>query len=286
MVKAGRWCYGSLALLALAATAATGLGAESPAAEEEPGFQSLFNGVDLTGWDGLPGVWSVEDGAITGRNRAEAPLEGNTFLIWKGGTVGDFTLRLKFRFQLVDGAALGKANSGVQYRSRVIDAAQRVVGGYQADMDGGGKYVGMLYEERGRGILALPTQRVRLSPEAQKPGEPAKAKIDLLGATASEADRAALAAAVGRGEWMELTLVVEGRRLQHYVNGVQTAEVLDDDDDHRASSGVLALQVHAGEPMTVQFKDVRLRVLADEGRGGSELSTSAETRLLAREFRP
>jgi 3-keto-disaccharide hydrolase len=259
MVKAGRWCCGSLALLALAATAGTGRKAAA-AAVEEPGFRSLFNGVDLKGWDGLPGVWSVEDGAITGRNRAEAPLEGNTFLIWKEGTVGDFTLHLKFRFQPVAGAAMAKANSGVQYRSQVIDPAKRVVGGYQADMDGGGNYVGMLYEERGRGILALPTQKVRLSP---KPGEPAKAKIDVLGATASEADRAALTAAVARGEWMDLTLIVEGRRLRHSVNGVQTAEIVDDDDAHRAASGVLALQVHAGEPMMVQFKEIRLKASAD-----------------------
>src|SRR5882672_11023380 len=109
MVKAARWCCSSLVLLALAATAGAGREAASPVVE--PGFRSLFNGVDLKGWDGLPGVWSVEDGAITGRTRAEAPLEGNTFLIWKGGTVGNFTLRLKFRFQPVAGAAMAKANS-------------------------------------------------------------------------------------------------------------------------------------------------------------------------------
>jgi len=255
MLKAGRRRCGSLALLALAATAGAARGAAAPPAEE-PGFRSLFNGKDLTGWDGLPGVWSVEDGAITGRNRADAPLEGNTFLIWKDGTVGDFTLRLKFRFQPVANATMARANSGVQYRSHVIDAAKRVVGGYQADMDGGGKYVGMLYEERGRGILALPTQKVHLS---AKPDDPAQAKIDVLGATASEADRAALTAAVARGEWMDLTLVIEGRRLRHSVNGVQTAEIVDDDDAHRAASGVLALQVHAGEPMMVQFKEIRLK---------------------------
>ena len=255
MVKAGRWCCGSLVLLALAAAAGTGRDAAA-APVEEPGFRSLFDGKDLKGWDGLPGVWTVEDGAITGRNRAEAPLEGNTFLIWKDGTVGDFTLRLKFRFQPVAGAAMARANSGVQYRSQVLDPAKRVVGGYQADMDGGGKYVGMLYEERGRGILALPTQKVRLSPQA---GEPAKAKIDVLSATASEEDRAALTAAVARGEWMDLNLIVDGRILKHYVNGVQTAEIVDDDDAHRAASGVLALQVHAGEPMMVQFKEIRLK---------------------------
>jgi len=265
MVKSWRWCGGSLVLLAILAFARTGVEAAS-AAVDEPGFRSLFNGKDLTGWDGLPGVWSVEDGAITGRNRAEAPLEGNTFLIWKDGTVGDFTLRLKFRFQPVAGAAMAKANSGVQYRSRVLDPAKRVVGGYQADMDGGGKYVGMLYEERGRGILALPTQKVRLSADVGKPAEPPQAKIDVLGATASEAERAALVAAVARGEWMDLTLVIEGRTLRHSVNGVQTADVLDDDDAHRVASGILALQVHAGEPMAVQFRDIRLKASADVRR--------------------
>ena len=116
----------------------------------------------------------------------------------------------------------------------------------------------MLYEERGRGILALPTQKVRLTPEVGTPAEP-KAKIEVQGATASEADRARLTEALARGEWMDLTLVVEGRLLKHYVNGVQTAEIKDDDDAHRASSGVLALQVHAGEPMRIQFKDIRLK---------------------------
>lgn len=253
MARAGRWCCGGLALLALAATARTHV-----QAADEPGFQSLFNGKDLTGWDGLPGVWSVEDEAITGRTRAEAPLENNTFLIWKGGTVSDFTLKLKFRFKALPGADAGKANSGVQYRSQVIDAAKRIVGGYQADMDGAGKYVGMLYEEKGRGILALPTQKVRLTAAPGTAAEP-KARIEVQGATASEADRTALTAALAREEWMDLTLVVEGRLLKHWVNGVQTAEIQDDDDAHRATSGVLALQVHAGEPMRIQFKDIRLK---------------------------
>ena len=112
----------------------------------------------------------------------------------------------------------------------------------------------------------FPPRRSASLPGRQgKPGEPPQAKIDVLGATASEADRAALTAAVARGEWMDLTLVIEGRQLRHYVNGVQTAEIVDDDDAHRAASGVLALQVHAGEPMMVQFKDVRLKASVDAG---------------------
>ena len=263
MLKAVKWCCGGVIMLALAAAGGPRLEAAPPAVE--PGFKSLFNGTDLTGWDGLPGIWSVEDGAITAQTRAAAPIEGNTFLIWKDGTVGDFTLRLKFRFQPVAGAVMAKANSGVQYRSQVIDPAKRIVGGYQADMDGGGKYVGMLYEERGRGILALPTQKVRLTPQEGKAGEAPQAKIEVQGATTSEANRTAITEAVARGEWMDLTLIIEGRRLRHYVNGKQTAEILDDDDAHRVASGVLALQVHAGEPMKVQFKDIRVRVLSEAG---------------------
>jgi 3-keto-disaccharide hydrolase len=272
MGNAGRWRCGSLALLVLAATASTGIQAAS-AADDEPGFQSLFNGKDLTGWDGLPGVWAVEDEAITGRTSAEAPLANNTFLIWKGGTVGDFTLKLKFRFKALPGADAGKANSGVQYRSKVIDPAKRIVGGYQADMDGAGRYIGMLYEERGRGILALPTQKVHLTPEAGTAAEP-KAKIEVQGATAPEADRAKITAAVARGDWMDLLLVVEGRLLKHYVNGVQTAEILDDDDANRATTGVLALQVHAGEPMRIQFKDIRLKA-SPAGGGASTARADA-----------
>src|SRR5919201_593824 len=114
------------------------------AADTEAGFRSLFNGKDLAGWDGNPKFWSVKDGAITGQTTAENPLKENTFLIWRNGTVDDFELRLSYR--LVGG------NSGVQYRSK--DLGNWVVAGYQADMEAGKKFTGILYEERGRGILA------------------------------------------------------------------------------------------------------------------------------------
>src|SRR5512143_3452495 len=119
----------------------------------EQGFQSLFNGTDLTGWDGNPKLWSVKEGAITGQTTAENPAKGNTFLIWTNGTVGDFELRCSFR--LVPGDSQGFANSGIQYRSKVVDPANWVVGGYQADMEAGPTYTGILYEERmTRGIMA------------------------------------------------------------------------------------------------------------------------------------
>src|SRR5207302_511513 len=111
------------------------------AADPEPGFKSLFNGKDLSGWEGLPQFWSVEDGAITGRTTKENPAKGNTFLIWKGGDVDDFELRLSYK--LVPGGSHGFANSGVQYRSKIADPSYFVAGGYQGDMEAGKMFSGI-----------------------------------------------------------------------------------------------------------------------------------------------
>ena len=113
----------------------------------------IFNGKDLTGWKGVEGFWSVKDGAITGQTTKENPAKTNTFLVWDG-EVGDF--ELKFKYKIVDekGEANGFGNSGVQYRSKVVDPAYSVVAGYQADFEVGKTYSGILYEEKGRGILA------------------------------------------------------------------------------------------------------------------------------------
>ena len=154
-------------------------------------------------------------------------------------------------------------NSGVQYRSKVLDAAKFVVGGYQADLDSPFRYTGMLYEERGRGILMNPGQKIRISPpdgsaDAKKGKGKAKAKIDVLATTASAAE---IEAAYKLGEWNELRVVANGNHLQHFVNGKLTADVTDTDSAAAAKSGVIALQLHKGEPMTIQFKDVQLKTL-------------------------
>jgi hypothetical protein len=218
----------------------------------DPGFQSLFNGRDLSGWNGNLGFWFVRDGAITGQTTWATPTKGNTFLVWQGGEVGNFELRLSFR--LVFNNDSGFANSGVQYRSRIIDPANWVVGGYQADLDYAGRYVGMLYEEKGRGILMQPGQHIRVKPA----GADGKPVIEPAGAAT---DPAAIAAAYRKGEWNELVIQADGNHLRHLLNGTLTAEVHDLDEAKAARSGVLALQLHAGQPMTVQFKDLRLKVL-------------------------
>src|SRR5438105_273057 len=108
----------------------------------EKGFKSIFNGKDLTGWDGNPKLWSVKEGTILGQTTVENPAKGNTFLIWTNGTVSDFELRCSFK--IVPGDDKGFANSGIQYRSKILDPGNWVVGGYQADMEAGKTYTGIL----------------------------------------------------------------------------------------------------------------------------------------------
>src|SRR5271155_1886220 len=76
----------------------------------EEGFTSMFNGKDLTGWDGSPDLWSVRDGAITGKTTREHPAKENTFLVWKDAEPGDFEMRCSFRLEANNDA--GFANSG------------------------------------------------------------------------------------------------------------------------------------------------------------------------------
>jgi hypothetical protein len=231
--------------LGLAALAASSHAAES-------GFKSIFNGKDLTGWDGNKQFWSVRDGAITGQTTATNMVDGNTFLVWKGGEPKDFEFRAMFRLTAQNDAAFG--NSGVQYRSHVIDPEKFVVGGYQADIDLSGKYAGMLYEERGRGILMQPGQKIRVNPA----GANGKAVIEQAG---DPIDAAKVTAAYKKGDWNEIVIIAKGNHLQHFLNGTLTADVTDNDLEKGAKSGVIALQLHKGPPMTIQFKDVKLKML-------------------------
>ncbi|MDO8539172.1 MAG: DUF1080 domain-containing protein [Opitutaceae bacterium] len=227
----------------------------------DTGFKNIFNGKDLAGWEGLPGFWTVRDGAITGQTTADRVLKSNTFLIWKAGELKNFELRVQFRLTVNN--EQGFANSGIQYRSKVIDPAGFVVGGYQADMDTG-RYIGMLYEEKGRGILMQPGQKIHIGKmaaaeksEGQKKGKQ-KAPVETI-ATVTTPEQ--LAAAYRKGEWNEIAIIARGNHLQHFINGTLTADVTDGDPEKGAKSGVLALQLHQGHPMTVQFKDVRLKTL-------------------------
>ena len=241
------WLAAGLAPLVLS-TAVT-------AADVEPGFTSLFNGKDLTGWEGNADLWSVHDGCITGVTKADPKLTHNTFLVWKD-EVADFELRLSYK--IVNG------NSGIQYRSKVKSkgAFGPIVGGYQADFEAGKTFSGILYEEQGRGILAQRGQKTVIK---EVDG---KTKVEVVGSVGDTKD---IQAKIKNEDWNDYVVIARGSHLQHFINGQQTVDVIDEQDAKAAKSGVLALQIHVGPPMNVQFKNLRIKTLSGDTAKRSDL---------------
>jgi hypothetical protein len=220
----------------------------APAADAEAGFQSLFNGTDLTGWDGNPKLWSVNDGAIRGQTTAENSTKANTFLIWTNGMTADFELRASYK--ITPNNDKGFANSGFQYRSKILNATNWVVGGYQGDFEAGAMHSGILYEEKmTRGIMAARGQKVIWDQDCKKQ------------VAGSVGDSNEIQAAIKKADWNEYVIIAKGNHLQHFINGKLTVDVTDECEAKAAKAGVLALQLHAGPPMTVEFKNLRLKPL-------------------------
>lgn len=217
--------------------------------------KAIFNGKDLTGWEGNPLLWSVKDGCITGITPPDPadPKKGiikhNTFLVWKAGTVGDFELTFKYRIE--------KGNSGVQYRSKELPAGEfgPIISGYQADFEAGATYSGILYEEKGRGILAKRGEKTTVKPAADGGKKP------VVEVTGSVGDSAAIQAGIKSEDWNEYKIIAKGNHVQHFINGQQTVDVTDEDSANAPKNGLLALQIHQGPPMVVQFKDLLLKEL-------------------------
>jgi type 1 glutamine amidotransferase len=204
------------------------------------GFVALFDGKTLDGWDGDRSLWSVRDGAITGQTTAETKLNRNEFLIWNE-EVENFELRLKFRLE--------GGNSGIYYRARKRTSEDKGVDpliGTQADFDASGRWTGVIMEYLLRDVLAERGQRVVID-------EPGRKQV-----VGSIGDPADLLQAVKRNDWNDYRLVARGGRVTLQINGVTMCE-LDDRDPRRLARGRLALQVHVGPPMNVQFKEIYLR---------------------------
>ncbi|HMJ88936.1 MAG TPA: DUF1080 domain-containing protein [Candidatus Acidoferrum sp.] len=216
---------------------------------QEAGFKSLFNGKDLTGWDGNPALWSVKDGAITGvtGTNAENKISHNTFLVYTNGDVDDFELR--FSYKITE-----SGNSGVQYRSKVFEKGKfgPIIGGYQADFEGKKTYSGILYEEKMRGILAQRGQKTVIKEDN------GKTKVEVAG---SVGDSKEIQSKIKPEDWNDYVIIAKGNHLRHFINGMQTVDVVDEQEKKAAKSGVIALQIHAGPPMAVQFKNIRLNSL-------------------------
>lgn len=216
--------------------------------------KALFNGKDLQGWDGNTQLWSVKDGVIRGETQAspdnpqKSTLRHNTFLVWKDGSPGDFELHAKFRITSEWG------NSGIQYRSKVesVGPDGPIVSGYQADFESGQTYSGILYEEKGRGILAQRGQQVVINDDAE---DPKKIKKDVTG---SVGESQAIQESIHIKEWNDYVVIAKGNHLEHFINGKKTVDVTDQ-APRGAKEGVIALQMHAGAPMVVEFKELILR---------------------------
>jgi putative heme-binding domain-containing protein len=214
------------------------LAAFSPLSAQD-GFKPLFDGKTLAGWDGNPELWSVEDGAITGKTKGPDHLAYNQFLIWNGGVVKNFELRAKVK--------CSASNSGIQYRSKALpEVGKWVVAGYQCDIHANPPYNGMVYDERGRGILVQNGQSVIIDDKAAKwlSAEHDPVKVDFT-------------------EWHEYVIIAQGNRLIHKVDGKVTIELVDHDAKDRELEGLLAFQVHKGPAMIVQIKDVMLKKLPE-----------------------
>ena len=207
------------------------------------GFEPIFDGRTLHGWRGQDmSFWSVEDGAITGTISPEHAPKLNQYLIWQGGMLDDFELKLAFRLRSTNSPAV---NGGFQFRSRRLPNGD--VAGYQVDNNYLQPWKARLYDEFGRHDLALQGERTVFDRDGTKHTE--KLKLD-PGADDFRLD-----------EWHEYHLIAQGRRLSLRVNGKLIAEVTDNDDDSCEALGLLAMQLHTGPPMKAQFKDIRLKRL-------------------------
>ncbi len=203
-------------------------------------FRPLFDGESLQGWKALNmSYWSVQDGAITAESTPDNPCTLNQFLVWQGGDVADFELKLKFR-------AIGNGcNSGVQFRSKMRPNGLAV--GYQADIYNSGSYLGGVCDEL----------HSRNGPELLT-ANGKKTVIDASGnRTATSLD--SMATMKPFPAWNDYHIKAVGQHITLSINGVKSSELIDKEEAHFDLSGILGLQLRSGDPMKVQFKDIHLK---------------------------
>lgn len=222
---------------------------EPQSAPAETGdMKSLFNGKDLTGWDGDPKLWSVKEGVIHGETTEENKAPGNTFIVWKDGTLKNFELRLSFRCNAAN-------NSGIQYRSKHISDNPKnkwIVRGYQHELRNEStlpSVAGFIYDEGGkRGRICLVGEKAVW--EGDKKVVTPGALIDAEG----------YKKLFKLDDWNDVVIIGKGNRIQHYMNNRLTLDFTDS-PELALTEGVLALQLHAGKPMWAEFKNIRVKNL-------------------------
>lgn len=215
-------------------------------AGEEPGFESIFDGKTLKGWEGDPKYWRVENGEMVGEITPETVIKSNTFIIWRGGEPADFELKVDFKIT-------AQGNSGINYRSvvvpdKVTSTNRFAMRGYQCDIDGARRYTGNNYEEKGRLFLAERGSVTRITGK-QKP-----TILSTLG------DMKELGKLVS-DDWNSIHIIARGNVLMHQINGHAMVIVIDDDPKGRMLKGLIGVQVHVGPPMQVRYRNWRLKNL-------------------------
>jgi hypothetical protein len=212
------------------------------AQKKEKNFVSISNGRDLKGWKGDSTYWRVENGLLIGEVTPSTLLKRNSFIIYQKNMPDNFELKVEYRVS-------AKGNSGINYRSVLIDGERFALKGYQADIDGEDNWSGQNYEERGREFLALRGQKVVIEPNG---------KIQLTDTLGTKAD---LQKFIHKEDWNEYHLIINGNRLQHFINGVLMSDVTDQDSVHQTFTGYLGVQVHVGPPMKIEYRDFRVKKL-------------------------
>lgn len=210
--------------------------------DDAAGFVSIFDGTSLQGWEGDPRYWRVENGEIVGETTAENPVKVNNFLIWRGGLVRDFELKLEFR--------MNGSNSGIQYRStEVPEVGKWVLRGYQADMDFTQTYLGNVHDERGRGVLSRRGEVTRIV------DGPAFKVIGTI------ADATLLRGTMNVNGWNHYHIIARGPVLLQFLNRQLIAVAIDEDAKNFSAEGVIGFQMHTGPPFRIQFRNILYRRL-------------------------
>lgn len=233
-------------LLCVAVLLMTASASAVDAPPEPADMKSIFNGKDLSGWDGDPRLWSVKEGVIHGETTAENPAKGNTFIIWKDGTTKDFQLRLSFRCNATN-------NSGIQYRSKHITEKvgnNWVVRGYQHEIRNEVKFPnisGFIYDEGGkRGRICMVGEEATWESDGKK-----LVRSDLI-------DQQGFQKLFKLDDWNDVIIIAKGNHIQHFMNGKQILDFTDNNPELALLDGILALQLHAGAPMWVEYKNIRI----------------------------
>ncbi len=214
--------------------------------DDEAGFVSIFDGKTLGGWEGDTTFWRAENGVIVGETTPARVVKANSFLIWRGGTVKDFELKVDFR--------ISGTNSGIQYRSTELpEVGKWVLKGYQADIDFGGEYLGNIHEERGRkpGHVVL-AKRGQVTRIADGPKYKTLATI---------ADGTLLRGVVNVNGWNRYHIIARGPVLVQIINGQLMGVTIDEDTKNFVPEGLLGFQMHVGPPFKIEYRNILYKKL-------------------------